>query len=110
MENTLNMVVEPFVRRGLFATPESAVLEMAREYLLHQIEHYRTVDERMHEKYGMTYEQFNTYLEARSQSLMVKPNVTLNQAVMLEEEDALTWKSAQEMLQAWLGLKHEVGV
>jgi len=27
---------------------------------------------------------------------------------MLEEEDALEWKIAREMLQSWLGLKGEV--
>ena len=54
-------VVEPFVRRGLFATPEQAVIEMAHDYVLHQIERYRTVIENLQTRHGMTYEQFEAY-------------------------------------------------
>jgi len=36
------------------------------------------------------------------------PAVELNQAVMLEEEDAHDWKIAREMLNSWLGLQSEV--
>jgi hypothetical protein len=40
--------------------------------------------------------------------LAAAPDVKLNQAVMLEEEDAHDWKIAREMLQSWLGLHGEV--
>jgi len=52
----------------------------------------------------MTYEQFNDYLKSRSAMLAAKPTPALNQAVIAEEEDALDWKIACEMLQSWLGL------
>jgi len=45
MTDQVASVVEPFVRRGLFASPEKAVVEMAREYIMHQLEHYRSVIE-----------------------------------------------------------------
>jgi len=95
-------VVEPFVRRGLFANPEQAVTEMARDYILRQIERHRAIVESLQTKYGMTYEQFNDYLKSRSAMLAATP--ALNQAVIAEEEDALDWKIACEMLQSWLGL------
>ena len=101
--------VEPFVRRGLFATPEQAVTEMARDYVLHQIERYRAITENLQAKYGMTYEQFEAYLKSRSATLAASPNPALNRVVMVEEEDALDWKIAREMLQSWLGLQTEVG-
>ncbi len=82
---------------------------MARDYVLRQIEHYRSVDESLQAKYGMTYEQFDAYLKSRSATLAASPNPVLNQAVMGEEEDALDWKIATEMLQSWLGLETEVG-
>jgi phosphoserine phosphatase len=81
---------------------------MARDYTLRQIEHYRSVVENLQAKYGMTYEQFDAYLKSRAATLAATPNAVLNQAVMREEEDALDWKVAREMLQAWLGLQTEV--
>jgi hypothetical protein len=41
MSPELTAVVEPFVRRGLFPSAETAVAEIARDYVLHQIECYR---------------------------------------------------------------------
>lgn len=110
MTDQVAAVVEPFVRRGLFASPEKAVAEMARDYVLRQVERYRTVTESLQAKYGMTYEQFEAYLKSRSATLSLSPNPTLNQAVIAEEEDALDWKVAREMLQSWLGLQAEVSV
>lgn len=109
MSTQVAALVEPFVRRGLFATPERAVAEMTRDYVLRQIERYRAIIEKLQAKYGMTYDQFNAYLRSRSQTLATSPNPVLNQAVMTEEEDALDWKVANEMLQSWLGLQSEVG-
>ena len=106
--STVTDIVTPFVRRGLFATPEKAVVEMAQDYVLHQVEKYRAVDDRLCAKYGMTYEQFEAYLKSRSATLAAAPAVALNQAVMLEEEDAHDWKIAREMLTSWLGLQSEV--
>ncbi len=108
MINSIAAVVEPFVRRGLFASPEKAVAEMARDYVLRQIEQYRAVVERLQAKYGMTYEQFEAYLRSRSATLAAAPSPTLNRAVMTEEEDAQDWKLAREMMQSWLGLQSEV--
>ena len=101
-------VVEPFVRRGLFSSPEKAVTEMAREYVLRQIERYRSIDDSMQAKYGMTYEQFDSYLKSRSATLAKTADPALNRAVMSEEEDAMDWKMAREMMHSWLGLQSEV--
>jgi hypothetical protein len=108
MNDQVDQLIAPFVRRGLFASPEQAVGVMARDYMLHQIERQKTIDEVMQAKYGMTLAQFEKYLEVRSATLLTAPNPTLGRAVMLEEEDALTWKAAVEMLQSWLGLQNEV--
>ncbi|MEW6665453.1 MAG: hypothetical protein AB1512_09550 [Thermodesulfobacteriota bacterium] len=102
-------VVEPFVQRGLFASPEQAVAEMARDYVLRQIERYRATIENMQAKHGMAYEQYEAYLKSRSAMLQANPSPVLNQAVMTEEEDALDWKIAREMLASWLGLQAEAG-
>jgi len=103
-------IVEPFVQRGVFKSPEAAVAEMARDYTLRQIERYRMIDDNFRAKFGMDYEQFDAYLKARSAMLTSQPSSALNQAVMAEEEDAFDWKVARDMLSNWLGIQVKVGV
>jgi hypothetical protein len=110
MTDSVFAVVEPLIRRGLFASPEQAVVEMTRDYIMRQTERYRTTIEAMQTKYGMTYEQFEAYLKSRCEVLAANPNPTLGAAVMTEEEDALEWKVAREMLASWLGLREETDV
>jgi hypothetical protein len=105
---TVSSILQPFVQRGLFPSTEKAVAEIAQDYVLRQIERYRAIDERLQSQYGMTYDQFEAYLRARSSALAAAPDVRLNQAVMREEEDAHDWHVAREMLQSWLGLQGEV--
>jgi len=90
MAATAETIFEPFVRRGLFASPESAAREMARDYILRQIERHRAFIAALESKYGMNYRQFNAYLAARANTLASAPNPDLNRALMLEEDDALT--------------------
>lgn len=108
MTSQITMIIEPFVKRGLFESPEKAVFTMAYDYVLHQVEHYQAKIERLQGKYGMNYEQFESYLKARSKTLADTPNPELNRAIMLEEEDALSWKIARDMLASWLGVQSEV--
>ncbi len=108
MPSELTAVVEPFVRRGLFPNAEIAVAEIARDYVLRQIERYRAIEMGFQARYGMTYEQFDEYLRVRSNKLGEAPNPTLNRAIMAEEDDAMDWKIAREMLRSWLGLQREV--
>lgn len=71
------------------------------------IERHQKVIERLQKKYGMSYEQFEIYLAARSAALVKSPSPTLNAALMDEEEDAFDRKVAREMLIKWLGLQTE---
>ena len=107
MADRIATVVEPFVRRGHFDSPDDAVTEMVRDYVLRQTERYRAIIEAMEAKHGMTYEQFGAYLKSRSDTLASNPDPILNQALMAEEEDAQEWKMAREMLESWLGLGAE---
>ena len=108
MVTKVTAVIEPFVRRGLFPNAEMAVAEIARDYVLRQIERYRAIEAVFQARYGMTYAQFDDYLRVRSQTLGENPSPALNRAVMSEEDDALDWKIAREMMQSWLGLQSEV--
>jgi len=110
MTSQVATVIEPFVQRGLFDTPEKAIVAMARDYVMHQVERYQTIIESLQTKYGMGYEQFEAYLKSRSATLAAMPDPELNQAIMVEEDDALNWKIARDMLASWLGVHVEVGV
>ena len=81
---------------------------MAKEYVLRQIEHYKTITQTLEAKYGMTFKQFEGYPESRSETLSSQPNPVLNEAIMVEEDDSLEWKIARDMLQSWFGLQIEV--
>ncbi len=105
MTNDVTAVIEPFVQRGLFENREKAVAEMARVYILRQIQQYQEAMDRLQAQYGMSYEQFNAYLWARAESLVETPDTAVNQAIMREEEDTLDWKIAREMTSNWLGLQ-----
>ena len=98
MSEQVATLLSPFVKRGLFDSPEKAVVTLARDYTLHQIERHQNVIEQLQNKYGMSYEQFAAYLEARSAVLTKSPSPELSQALMEEEEDAFDWKVANDML------------
>jgi hypothetical protein len=108
MSPELTAVVEPFVRRGLFPNAEMAISEIARDYVLRQIERYRAIEADFQARHGMSYEQFDEYLRARSKTLSEAPSPALNKAVMAEEDNALEWKIARDMVRSWLGLQREV--
>ena len=63
----------------------------------------------LEQKYGMRYDEFDTYLHKRSQ-LLVSGTLNdderriLGQAVMQEDDDWLDWKSSRELLESWLGI------
>lgn len=103
MSQNLAEIVNPLIDKGLFENAEMAVKSLMTDYVLHQIEHYRSIIGGFEKKYGMNYVQFNKYLEERANRLANKSS--LHKSFMLEEEDALDWKIAAEMLESWLGLK-----
>jgi len=103
MSRDLAEIVHPLVEKGLFESAETAVKNLMADYILRQIEHYRSIVEKYEQKYGMNYVQFNSYMEERANRL--SDNSSIHKSFMLEEEDALDWKIATELLEAWLGLR-----
>jgi hypothetical protein len=103
MSQNIADIVHPLIENGLFDNAESAVKDLMTDYVLRQVEHYRDIIQKLEKKHGMSYHQFNKYLEERSKK--IKGNKVLQQNFMLEEDDAQDWKIATEMLNNWLGLK-----
>ena len=68
-------------------------------HVLRQVEHYRALIAGFEEKYGMGYSQFQSYVREHAQRS--NGDTALQKQVMLEEEEALDWKIAREMLARW---------
>ena len=105
MSQNIAEIVHPLVEKGLFENAEIAVRNLMIDYTLHQIEHYQVIIRKFEQKYGMNYGQFNKYLS--EQAKKVGSDKQLQKRIMLEEEDALDWKIAAEMLESWLGLRRK---
>ena len=113
MNTSVSAVMEPLIRRKVFATEEEAARSLLREYVLRQIDILQRELARFEHKYGMRFEQFVEYLHERSVLLeggefSPEQCQALGQAVMREEDDWLDWKVSREMLESWLGLRQEV--
>ena len=105
-------IIEPLVRRQIFASEELAARTLVQDYVLRQIKTLRRDITRFERKYGMRYDQFAEYLHSRSALLeggLLGPQQqrTLGQAIMQEEEDWLDWKASTEMLENWLGVRQK---
>jgi len=113
MNTTVSAVMEPLIRRKVFATEEEAVRSLLRQYVLQQIGALQRELTRFERKYGMRFKQFTEYLHERSVllekgELSPEQRLALGRAIMQKEDDWLDWKVAREMLEGWLGLRREV--
>lgn len=109
----INAVIEPLIKRKIFATEEEAIREMVREYILRQVAVLQREIARFERKYGIHFEQFSKYLHERSVmletgNLSTEQRQALGRIIMQEEDDWLDWKVAKEMLESWLGVRQEV--
>ncbi len=110
---TVSSVIAPLIKRRVFRTEEEAVQELLQDYVWRQIKSLQQDVGRFEKQYGMTFQQFSDYLRERSAllaqgKLSQEQRQTLSQVIMLEEDDWLEWKAAQEMLGNWLGVRQEV--
>jgi len=113
MSVEVSAVIEPLIKRKIFATEEQAIQELLREHILRQITALQQDIARFERKYGMHFERFGEYLHERSILLETdrfssEQRQTLGRTIMQEEDDWLDWKVAKEMLESWLGLRQEV--
>ena len=110
---TVESVLNPLVKQGLFTSLEEAARALKRNYILQEIWKYRAQTAEFEQKHGMSVEQFNRYTQERIQQLRQgngwseAQRLALTQAIMQDEQDWLEWKATEEILQSWLGLKEE---
>jgi hypothetical protein len=105
MPHDITDIVSPLVENGMFEDAETAVKNLMLDFILHQIHHYQVKIKKFEKKYKMNYYHFNQYLMERAKKVV--SDKSLHQSIMMEEEDALDWKIAAEMLESWLGLKQK---
>ncbi len=105
MPHDIAEIVSPLVENGMFENAETAVKNLMRDYILNQIHHYQRKIKKFEKKYKMNYDLFNQYLKERAKKVVL--DKSLHQPFMVEEEDALEWKVATEMLESWLGLRRK---
>lgn len=103
MSQALTEIIQALVDSGLFKNAETAVRSLMLDYVLNQVKHYHRIIKNFEQKYSMNYVQFSEYLAQRAQSLPERS--AASKKFMIEEEDALDWKIATEMLESWLGLQ-----
>ena len=112
MNVTISEAIEPLIRKKIFNT-EEAIRELMREYILRQIATLQRKIGRFERKYGMRFQLFSDYLHEKSillekGELSVEQRQSLGQAIMQEEDEWLDWKSAQDMIESWIGLRQEI--
>lgn len=66
---TVEAILNPLVRRGLFSDVEQAARSLARSYVLQQIDLCRKETTEYENKRGMSFEQFTRYTEQRAEQL-----------------------------------------
>jgi hypothetical protein len=66
MSSDVSAVIEPLIKRRIFATEEEAVRELMKEYIQRQITALQREIGRFERKYGMRFERFGAYLHERS--------------------------------------------
>jgi len=113
MSTPMSAVIESLIKRKIFASEEEAICELLKEYILKQITALRREINRFEREYGMRFQQFGEYLHERSVllergDLSPEQRQALGRVIMQEEDDWVEWKTAQEMLESWLGLRQEV--
>jgi hypothetical protein len=110
---TVETILEPLVKHKLFGSPEEAARKLARNCVLKQIDTYRQRVAEFEHKHGMSFEQFTRYTTERTAHLRKLGDMPpeklqiLSQDIMLDEDDWLDWKIAEEMLESWLGFGAE---
>ena len=106
-------ILEPLIRRRVFADEKAALRELTRDYVRHQVETLIREVRQFEQRYGMSFDRFDEYLHVRSTllssgELSTEQKRNLGQALMREEDDWLDWKATQEILDSWLSINQEV--
>jgi hypothetical protein len=88
------LLTEPFVRTGLYASPEQALKHIILDYIERQIAWAEAELARYQQKYRQTFDEW-------SKSLLAG-------AAVADEDDWMAWEAARDMLDGWQKIKAEI--
>ncbi len=90
----MSLLLEPFVRTGVYASPEQALKHIILDYLERQIAWAEAQRRRYEQKYQRSFHEWTRSLSG--------------QATIADEDDWLEWEATLDMLDGWRQLKTEI--
>jgi hypothetical protein len=88
------LLTQPFVRTGIYASPEQALKHIILDYIERQIAWAEAERRRYEQKYRCTFAEWSKSL--------------LGQATIADEDDWMEWEAILDMLDGWRQIKAEV--
>lgn len=89
-----SLLIEPFVRTGIYASPEQALKYIILDYIERQIVWAEAEIRHYEQKYQQTFAEWTEALSG--------------QATIANEDDWMEWEATLDMLDGWLRVKTAV--
>ena len=89
-------IAKPMMDMGLYDSTREFVRDVARDFIMHKLETYRTQLKAFEQKYHMTFTDFSKKLKKG--------------ASIAEEDEWMEWEAAKNMLKAWKQAAKETGL
>ena len=89
-----SLLTQPFVRTGIYASPEQALKHIILDYIERQIAWAEAERRRYEQKYQSTFAEWSRSLSG--------------QATITDEDDWMEWEAILDMLDGWRRIKAEV--
>ncbi len=94
LTQTIPVLTEPFVRAGLYPSPEKALKHIILDYVERQIAWAEAELRRYQRKYGQGFAEWTASLSGR--------------ATIADEDDWMEWEATRDMLKGWRQVRTEV--
>ena len=94
LTQTAFLLTEPFVRTGIYSSPELALKHIILDYVERQIAWARAECWRYEQKYQQTFAEWTESLSG--------------QAAIVDEDDWMEWEATLDMLDGWRQVKTQV--
>ena len=89
-----SLLTQPFVRTGIYASPEQALKHIILDYIERQIAWAEAERRRYEQKHQCTFAEWSRALSG--------------QATIADEDDWMEWEAILDMLDGWRQIKAEV--
>jgi hypothetical protein len=89
-----SLLTEPFVRTGVYSSPEQALKHIILDYVERQIAWAEAERQRYEQRYQGTFAEWSESLSG--------------QATIADEDDWMEWEAILDMLDGWRQIKAEV--